>query len=261
MNYELGGGECLSLTGVGLLQRGESGQSLVCSNLGSNTRHPSSTGQKRASRLNIDGLRVLSLYIFQLTSLRLFFPPLSRTDVKIMQSIKFFSSMRPQNRQFAVIGLGRFGRAVCETLRKQGYQVVATDIDEGLVAQALSDRIVDNAIELDSTKPNALREAGIFETDTVIVAIGKYVEESIITTLNCKEAVDPEHSIVELKVPEAFHGKTLAELEIRNRYGLNIVAVGNAEKFKINPNPQERLYKDLAMVVIGSNRDIQRLPM
>jgi trk system potassium uptake protein TrkA len=45
---------------------------------------------------------------------------------------------------------------------------------EGLVAQALSDRIVDNAIELDSTKPNALREAGIFETDTVIVAIGKY---------------------------------------------------------------------------------------
>jgi trk system potassium uptake protein TrkA len=65
-----------------------------------------------------------------------------------MQSIKFFSSMRPQNRQFAVIGLGRFGRAVCETLRKQGYQVVATDIDEGLVAQALSDRIVDNAIEL-----------------------------------------------------------------------------------------------------------------
>jgi trk system potassium uptake protein TrkA len=229
-----------------------------------------------------------------------------------MQSMNFFSSMRPHNRQFAVIGLGRFGRAVCETLRKQGYQVMGTDIDEGLVAQALSDRIVDNAIELDSTKPNALREAGIFETDTVIVAIGKYVEESIITTLNCKEAgvnfvaakasseihgkllkkvgadlvvfpeydagcelvhrltrpsilerfdLDPEHSIVELKVPEAFHGKTLAELGIRNRYGLNIVAVGNAEKFKINPDPQERLYKDLAMVVIGSNRDIQRLPI
>jgi len=58
-----------------------SGQSLVCSNLGSNTRHPSSTGQKRASRLDIDGLGVLSLYIFQLTSPRLFFAPLSRTDV------------------------------------------------------------------------------------------------------------------------------------------------------------------------------------
>jgi trk system potassium uptake protein TrkA len=187
-----------------------------------------------------------------------------------MQSIKFFSSMRPQNRQFAVIGLGRFGRAVCETLRKQGYQVVATDIDEGLVAQALSDRIVDNAIELDSTKPNALREAGIFETDTVIVAIVVFPEYDAgcelahrLTRPSILERfdLDPEHSIVELKVPEAFHGKTLAELEIRNRYGLNIVAVGNAEKFKINPNPQERLYKDLAMVVIGSNRDIQRLPI
>ncbi len=229
-----------------------------------------------------------------------------------MQTLKFFNSMRPQSRHFAVIGLGRFGRAVCQTLREQGYQVLGTDIDEELVAQALSDRIVDNAIKLDSTKPSGLREAGIFEIDTVIVAIGKYVEESIITTLNCKESginfvaakasseihgkllkkvgadlvvfpesdagrelahrltrpsilerfdLDPEHSIVELKVPEAFHNKTLAELEIRGRYGLNVVAVGNAEKFKINPDPQERLYKDLAMVVIGSNRDIQRLPM
>ncbi len=229
-----------------------------------------------------------------------------------MQTFKFLNNIRSNNRQFAVIGLGRFGRAVCEVLQKQGYQVLGTDIDEGLVAQALTEKIVVNAVQLDSTKPNALKEAGIFEIDTVIVAIGKYVEESIVTTLNVKEAgvsyvaakasteihgkllkkvgadlvvypeydagcelanrltkpsilerldLDPEHSIVELTVPEVFHGKTLAELEIRNKYGLNIVAVGNPAKFKINPDPQERLYKGSAMVVIGSNKDIQRLPL
>jgi trk system potassium uptake protein TrkA len=229
-----------------------------------------------------------------------------------MQSFKFLNNIRSNNRQFAVIGLGRFGRAVCEVLHKQGYQVLGTDINEDLVAVALTERILDNAVQLDSTKPNALKEAGIFEIDTVIVAIGKYVEESIITTLNVKEAgvgyvaakasteihgkllkkvgadlvvypeydagcelanrltkpsilerldLDPEHSIVELTVPNVFHGKTLAELEIRNKYGLNIVAVGNPSKFKINPDPQERLYKGSAMVVIGSNKDIQRLPL
>ncbi|MBR8832295.1 MAG: Ktr system potassium uptake protein A [Chroococcopsis gigantea SAG 12.99] len=229
-----------------------------------------------------------------------------------MQNFKFLNNIRSNNRQFAVIGLGRFGRAVCEVLYKQGYQVLGTDIDESLVALALSERILGNAIQLDSTKPSALKEAGIFEIDTVIVAIGKYVEVSVVTTLNIKEAgvnyiaakasteihgkllkkvgadlvvfpeydagcelahrltkpsilerldLDPEHSIVELTVPEVFHNKTLAELEIRNKYGLNIVAVGSPAQFKINPDPQERLYKGLAMVVIGSNKDIQRLPM
>ncbi|MGH2412122.1 MAG: potassium channel family protein [Microcystaceae cyanobacterium] len=229
-----------------------------------------------------------------------------------MPSLNFLSSMRRDNRHFAVIGLGRFGRAVCETLYKEGYDVLGTDIDQKLVAQVLTDRIVTNAIQLDSTKPIALKQAGIFEFDTVIIAIGNYLEESIITTLNVKEAgirfvaakasseihgkllkrvgadhvvfpeydagcelaysltkpailerfdLDPNHSIVEILIPEEFHGKTLEELQLRTHYGLNVLAVGNGEKFKINPDPQERLYKDLAMVVIGSNKDIQRLPI
>lgn len=229
-----------------------------------------------------------------------------------MQGFNFFTKAQSSGNIFAVIGLGRFGRAACETLRKQGYSVIATDIDAGLVGQALSDRIVDSAMQLDSTKPSALREAGILEVDKAIVAIGKYVEESVITTLNLKEAgvpyvaakasseihgkllkkigadlvvfpeydagcelamrltkpailerfdLDPEHSIIEVTIPDEFHGKTLAELDIRRRYGLSVLAIGNVENFKINPAPQERLYKGLAMVVIGSNRDIQRLPI
>lgn len=229
-----------------------------------------------------------------------------------MQSFSFFNNLRSSSRQFAVIGLGRFGRAASETLRKLGYQVLGTDIDPNLVASALEDRIVDNSIQLDSTNLNALKAAGILEVDTVIVAIGKYVEESIITTLNLKEAgvkfvvakasseihekllkkvgadlvvfpeydagcelayritkpailerfdLDPESSIVEIRVPETFSGKTIEELQLRNKYGLNVLAIGDAKRFKINPSPQERLCKDACIVVIGSNRDIERLPI
>ena len=227
-----------------------------------------------------------------------------------ISAINFLTNLRKGTRQFAVIGLGRFGRAVCRTLYKLGYDVLGVDVEEKLVAQALTDGITSNAVRLDCTEVNALREAGIFEIDTVIVAIGNYLEESVITTLNLKEAgvkyvvakasseihgkllkkvgsdlvvfpedeagcelaytltkpgildrfeLDPNNSIVEMHIPEEFDGKTLAETKIRGRYGLNVLAVGNDNKFVINPPPQYVLSKGLSMVVIGSNEDINRL--
>ncbi|MEL7009859.1 MAG: TrkA family potassium uptake protein [Cyanobacteria bacterium J06631_6] len=229
-----------------------------------------------------------------------------------MKSLNFLTNSRNKDRQFAVIGLGRFGRAVCTSLHKMGYEVLGTDIDEKLVSQVLSQKVASHAIQLDSTEPESLKEAGIFEMDTVIVAIGNYLQESIITTLNVKEAgvehvvakasseihgkvlkrvgadrvvfpeyeagcalastltqpgflerfeLDTENSIVEVLTPEEFHGKTLAQLDLRNRYGLNVLALGDGEKFVTNPSPGQLLKKGLVMVVIGSNKNLGRLPI
>jgi len=222
------------------------------------------------------------------------------------------TNARNKNRQFAVIGLGRFGRAVCTSLHKMGHEVLGTDIDEKLVSQVLTQKVASHAIQLDSTEPESLKEAGIFEMDTVIVAIGNYLQESIITTLNVKEAgvehvvakasseihgkvlrrvgadrvvfpeyeagcalastltqpgflekfeLDPENSIVEVLTPEEFHGKTLAQLDLRNRFGLSVLAIGDGEKFVTNPSPGQMLKKGLVLVVIGSNKNIGRLPI
>lgn len=228
-------------------------------------------------------------------------------------AFSFFRNLRPTKpRQFAVIGLGRFGRAVCETLHKSGYEVLGTDVDEKRVADIVAAGISAHAIVLDSTNPLALKEAGIFEFDTVIVAIGNYLQESIITTLNLKEAgvsyviakassdihakllrkvgadrlvlpeheagcnlaetlikpgildrldLDPAHSILELKVPESFYGKTILELRLRSDYGLNVLAIGQAENFDINPKPDRRLCPDDVLVVIGNKSDLDRLPL
>lgn len=229
-----------------------------------------------------------------------------------LSSLSFFRNLRTEKKQFAVIGLGRFGRAVCATLHGLGYEVMGIDSDEKRVARVLTDRLAAHSLQLDSTDSAALREAGILEFDTVIVAIGNYLESSIITTLNLKEGgvknvvtkassethekllrkvgadlvifpehemgctlarsltkpsildrfeLDPENSIVEVLVPEEFHGKTIADLQLRSRYGLNLLAVSQDNKFVINPPPNARLSKGTAMVVIGSNRDIDRLPI
>lgn len=229
-----------------------------------------------------------------------------------MKSLNFLTNSRNKNQQFAVIGLGRFGRAVSSTLHKLGYEVLGTDIDEKLVTQVLTQKCASHAIQLDATEPESLKEAGIFEMDTVIVAIGNYLQESIITTLNVKEAgvehvvakasseihgkllqrvgadtvvfpeyeaganlaktltqpgflerfeLDTENSIVEVLVPEEFHGQTLAQLDLRKRFGLSILAISNGEKFMTNPSPGQVLKKGLVMVVIGSNKNLQRLPL
>ncbi|MEL7409754.1 MAG: TrkA family potassium uptake protein, partial [Cyanobacteria bacterium J06558_2] len=226
-----------------------------------------------------------------------------------MKSLNFLTNSRSKNRQFAVIGLGRFGRAVCMSLHNMGYEVLGTDIDEKLVTQALTQKIASHAVQLDSTEPECLKEAGIFEMDTVIVAIGNYLQESIITTLNVKEAgveqvvakasseihgkvlrrvgadqvvfpeheagcalastltqpgflerfeLDTENSIVEVLVPEEFHGQTLSQLDLRNRYGLSVLAIGTDKKFVTNPSPGQVLKQGLVMVVIGNNKDLQR---
>ena len=63
---------------------------------------------------------------------------------------------------------------------------------------------------MDSTQRLALEEAGISDFDTVIVAIGNYVEESVITTLNVKEL---GVNYVVAKASTEIHGKLLTELE------------------------------------------------
>jgi trk system potassium uptake protein TrkA len=123
-----------------------------------------------------------------------------------LSSLSFFRSARANSRQFAVIGLGRFGRAVCLTLHRMGYEVLGVDSDERCVTQSLSDELVAHAIQLDSSQPRALKESGIFEIDTVIVAIGNYVQESIITTLNLKEG-GVRHVVA--KASSEVHGKLL----------------------------------------------------
>ncbi|MGC9504157.1 potassium channel family protein [Baaleninema sp.] len=229
-----------------------------------------------------------------------------------LSSFNFLKNWQPENEQFAVVGLGRFGRAVCATLHGLRYEVLAVDRDEKLVNQALTDRIADHVVCLDTTEPSALKEAGLFEFDIVIVAIGNYLAESIITTLNLKEGgvkhivakassevhvkllkkvgadrvvfperemgcelarsltrprildqfeLDPDHSIVEIAVPEKFEGKTLAELDLRKSYGISVLAVGQEDNLQINPAPTASLKKGLVMVVIGSNRDLDRLPL
>ena len=89
------------------------------------------------------------------------------------------------NKQFVVIGLGRFGYSIAKTLHSLDYDVLAIDRSEDIVQQ-ISDEVT-HAVQLDATDENALKSLGVRNFDVAIVAIGEDIEASIMVTLLLKE--------------------------------------------------------------------------
>lgn len=89
-------------------------------------------------------------------------------------------------KQFLVIGVGRFGSAIANTLYDFGQEVVAIDQDEEALESVMHQ--VTHAAIVDATDELALAKLGMRDFDTVIVAIGENLEASILATVAAKAA-------------------------------------------------------------------------
>lgn len=115
--------------------------------------------------------------------------------------------MDRKKKQFAVIGLGRFGTSVAMTLQSLGHEVLAIDSAEEQV-QKLSD-VVTHVVQADTTDENTLKELGLRNFDAVVVAIGEDVQANVATTLLLKEMGIP---FIIAKAKNSLHGKMLEKI-------------------------------------------------
>lgn len=210
-------------------------------------------------------------------------------------------------KEFAVIGLGRFGGSICRTLSEQGMEVMAIDTNEDRVNQY--SMIASHAVVGDSTDESVIKGLGIRNFDHVIVAIGDNIQASILTTLILKElgvknitvkaqndyhekvlrkigadhVVHPErdmgkriannivsnnvldylelsdeHSIVEIVARDKLAGHTIIDLDIRAKYGINIVAIKRNNDIIVSPQANDTIEEDDILIVIGADIDISR---
>jgi trk system potassium uptake protein len=88
-------------------------------------------------------------------------------------------------KQFAVIGLGRFGTSVARTLFHMGYEVLAIDLNEERL-RYVKDEVTSTVIA-DTTDAETLKALGLRNFDVVVVAIGGDMQANIMTTLLLKE--------------------------------------------------------------------------
>lgn len=213
-------------------------------------------------------------------------------------------------KQFAIIGMGRFGSSVAQNLSNMNFEVLAIDSSEQKIQEVVN--IVTHAVSADSTDEDALRALGIRNFDVVVVAIGQDIQSSILTTLILKDlgvpmivvkaqnelhgkvlskigadkVVFPErdmgarvahhlispnildyielsedHSIVEMRASSLMIGKNLKELDIRARFGCNVMAIKNNGKTNISPYAEDRIKDGDILVIVGQNNHLKNLEL
>ena len=110
---------------------------------------------------------------------------------------------------FCVIGVGRFGSAVCRELLAAGAEVLAIDVSQRSIDELRQHFPAIEARVVDCTDEEALRAAGVLEMETVVVAMSEPIEASITATLICKDAPGTRVRHVIARATSDLHMKML----------------------------------------------------
>lgn len=108
---------------------------------------------------------------------------------------------------FAVIGLGRFGLSVCQSLVAAGQEVLAIDNNEELITSYKD--LVTQAVIADAQDEDAMRDLDLGSFDHVVIALGQNIQASVMSTLIAKE-LGATHIIA--KAETMIHGRALQKI-------------------------------------------------
>lgn len=90
-----------------------------------------------------------------------------------------------KKKDFVVFGLGKFGRSVAQTLSKDGFDVLAIDMNAERIQDAAE--YVTHAVQADVTDGDALVSLGISNFDIAVIGISSNMQSSIMATILAKE--------------------------------------------------------------------------
>ncbi|MGL4283967.1 potassium channel family protein [Eubacterium aggregans] len=213
-----------------------------------------------------------------------------------------------RDKQFAILGLGRFGEALAITLSELGSNVVVVDRDEEKVQNIAN--YVTYAVQADVSDSNALKSIGLKNVDVVIVSITSDINSSIMGVVNAQELgipeiygkannaqhekvllklgvkkvfsperdmgervahnlfsgdfidvleLDTDNSIIEIDSLHTWENKALESLDMRTRYGLNVIAIRSQDHLNVSPVATDIIVPGDKLVVIGDNASINEV--
>lgn len=213
-------------------------------------------------------------------------------------------------KQFAVFGLGSFGKSVALTLQSFGCDVIAVDNCYEKI-QDIADS-VSYAMCGDVTEPEFMKTIGARNLDGAVIAISENLEAAIMATMISKEmgipyvlakAMDelqgkilekigaesivypeidmgervakklmstefvdwielsPDYSLTEKLIPKQWEGKSLAELRVREKFGINVIGILKEDKMDMALDPSKPLQADDMLFIIGKNSDLEKFKL
>ncbi len=143
-------------------------------------------------------------------------------------------------KSFIVLGLGRFGKSLAQTLYDLGYEVLGVDGDEKIVND-FSGRIT-RTIQADITSEEFLRSIDVGKFDAAVVAVGSNTQVGIMATVLLKEL---QVKFVLVKAKDDFEEKILykigadkvilPEKDMGAKVAHNLVAANFYDMIEISP--------------------------
>lgn len=95
----------------------------------------------------------------------------------------------------------------------------------------------------------------IYPEKTVgIWTANRYVSEHVLDYFDLADG----YSIYEISMPNSWVGKTLASMDIRSKYGINILAVRSGEHLNVTMDPNEKFVKSQSLLVLGKSENVHR---
>ena len=160
-------------------------------------------------------------------------------------------------KSFVVFGLGEFGQSVALTMAKNGYDVLAVDKRTDRV-QEIADQVT-RAVRADATDHEVMKSLGADEVLIPEQAMGVRIGQNL-SSGNFTDIIElsSSFSMVEMKIPAAWKGKTLRELNLR-ALGLNIIARKNGDDVTITLDPDGKMDADAIYIVVGSNKSLEKI--
>ena len=70
--------------------------------------------------------------------------------------------------------------------------------------------------------------------------------------------IDDQHAIFEVEIPEGWIGKSVGELDIRRKYGINILGIKRAGKTEVSITPDTVLSGETTILALGEYKTLQK---
>src|SRR4030066_220999 len=142
-------------------------------------------------------------------------------------------------KQYAVLGLGRFGLKVAKTLSEKGCEVLAVDTEKEKI-DAVRD-FVSHAIQITSNSEEVYKAIGLDKVDVAIVGVGaSNVEASILVTALLRKV-------------------GVKDINLRSKYNVNVLVVKKADSTVDIPGPDFIFSEGDQVILVGKDEDLEKL--
>lgn len=148
-----------------------------------------------------------------------------------------------RNFDVGIVSVGTVQDSIMITLllKEQEVPLVIARANDGLHAKILTkigaDKVITPERDMGKKLAYSLMSSNILE----------YIE------------VAKDVGLLEMAPSDTMIGKTLQELDIRNRYGVNIIALKEGESINISPSAEDVINKSNILVLLGSNQNLKRI--